>query len=336
MMDMSKRIIFTLLVLGLSLPALGQSQVGTTAASFLEIPVGARSIGMGEAYVSVVDEISALYWNPAGVTNLKSNQATFQNTEWFVDTRLYFAGSVFKFNDIYLGASVYMFDGGEMDVRTVTYPDGTGERFSVQDISIGLTYAQKLTENFGIGGNVKFVQNQIWRMKASTLALDLGFQYKTPFEGIDLGFSISNFGGEMKLAGDNTYVPVDLDPNNSGNNDGIPANLMTSGWDLPLIFRLGLNAEVIKSLDHRLVVAADAIYPNNNNNYINTGAEYAFRKTLYLRAGYSNLFISDNYGLGHLRFGVGLAPIDNISVDYAMSDRDELGYVHTIGVSLKF
>jgi long-subunit fatty acid transport protein len=335
-MEMSKRIIFIVLFLGLSIPAFAQSQVGTTASSFLEIPVGARSIGMGEAYVSVVDEISALYWNPAGVTNLKTNQATFQNTEWFVDTKLYYAASVFKFNDIYLGASVYMFDGGEMDVRTVTFPDGTGERFSVQDISIGLTYAQKLTENFGIGGTVKFVQNQIWRMKASTIALDMGFQYQTPFEATKLGFSISNFGGEMSLKGDNTYVPVDLDPNNSGNNDGIPANLRTGSWDLPLIFRLGLNTEVIKKIEHRLIISVDAIYPNNNNNYINTGTEYAFRKTLFLRAGYSNLFISDSYGLGHLRFGVGIAPVDNISIDYALSERDELGYIHTIGASLKF
>lgn len=333
---MMKKLISILLFGVVSLPVLAQSQVGTTASSFLEIPVGARSIGMGEAHVSSVNDVSALFWNPAGVTRIGRNQVTFQNTEWFVDTKLYYAASVFKLNDIYLGLSINMFDGGEMDVRTLIFPDGTGERFTVQDVSLGITYAQSLTENFSLGGNLKFVQNRIWRMKASTLALDLGFLYQTPFERLDLGFSISNFGGEMTLRGDNTYVPVDLDPSNSGNNDGIPAHLMTNAWDLPLIFRIGLTGDIVETIDHKWIVSADAVYPNNNNNYVNTGTEYTFKRLFSLRAGYSNLFVEDNYGMGNLRFGVGLQPTDEIAIDYAMSDRGELGYVHTIGVSLKF
>lgn len=335
-MVMIKKLLSFIFVIAISLPVMGQSQVGSTASSFLEIPVGARSIGMGEAYVAAVDEVSALYWNPAAATRIGQNQVTFQNTDWFVDTKLYYAASVFKLNDVYLGVSINMFDSGEMDVRTLTLPDGTGERFRVQDISIAFTYAQALTENFSLGGSLKFVQNQIWRMQASTMALDMGFFYQTPFEKLDLGFSISNFGGEMTLRGDNTFVPVDLDPLNSGNNDGIPANLMTSAWDLPLIFRIGTTYDVVHTVDHKLILAADAIYPNNNTNYVNTGGEYGFRNLLFLRAGYSNIFTEDNYGLGHLRFGVGIKPIEEISVDYALSDRDELGYVHTMGLSLKF
>ncbi len=311
-------------------------QVGTTASSFLEISAGAKSIGMGEAYVSVADDVTALYWNPAGVTKLSGNQVTFQNTEWFADTKLYYAASVVRFNDIFIGASIYMFDGGNMDVRTLLFEEGTGEQFSVNDISIGLTYAQKLTQNFGVGGSVKLVQNQIWRMKASSLALDLGFQYQTPFEKVELGFSISNFGKEMQLAGDNTYVPIDLDPNRSGNNDGVPGNLRTEAWDLPLIFRIGTNIDVIETIDHKFIIAADAVYPNNNNSYINTGGEYNFKDVLFLRAGYSNLFIEDNYGLGNLRFGIGISPIEDLSIDYAYSDRGELGYVNTIGVLINF
>lgn len=333
---MNKAIVIVALFSATSLSLYAQSQVGNTASSFLEIPVGARSIGMGEAYVAAVNDVSALYWNPAGVTRIDQNQVTFQNTDWFVDTRLYYAASVFKLNDVYLGISINMFDSGEMDVRTITLPDGTGERFKVQDISIGFTYAQELTENFSLGGNLKFVQNQVWRMTASTLALDLGFFYQTPFDGINLGFSISNFGGEMTLRGDNTFVPVDLDPINSGNNDGVPANLQTSSWDLPLIFRIGTTYDLLHTVDHKIIIAADAVYPNNNTNYINTGAEYGFRGILFLRGGYSNIFMEDNFGLGNLRAGIGLQPVEDVSIDYAISDRNELGYVHTIGLSLKF
>jgi long-subunit fatty acid transport protein len=237
------------LVAGLALVNTGllsaQTQVGTTAVSFLEVPAGARSLGMGEAYVSVADEISALYWNPAGITASKSNQVTFETTEWFADTRISYTGALIRRGDHYFGANLYLFDGGEMDVTTLTYPDGTGEEFTVQDISLGLSYARRLTDDFSVGGTLKMLQSRIWRMRANSLALDMGFQYKTPFKGLNLGFSISNFGGEMRLEGDNTFVRVDLDPQGAGNNDGIPANLALKSWDLPLIFRLGVNYEII-------------------------------------------------------------------------------------------
>lgn len=330
--------IFVFIILLLLVPAalVAQSQVGTTASAFLEIPAGARSMAMGEAYVSVADDIMSIYWNPAGITNIESNEATFQNTDWFIDTKLYYAASAFRFKDTYLGAFVYMFDGGEMDVRTVTFPDGTGERFSVHDISLGLTFAQRLTPSLSVGGNAKFIQNRIWRMSASTFALDLGFHYTTPLDGMKLGFSISNFGGEMKMEGDNTFSLVDLDPQSAGNNDGIPANLLLNSWDLPLIFRLGVNYEVLKTIHNRIIVAVDAVYPNNNDNHINLGAEYGFRNTFFLRGGYSNLFVQDNYGQGNLRLGGGIGISNRINVDYAFSERGELGSVNSIGISLKF
>lgn len=320
----------------LPLGSLAQSQVGTTASAFLEIPAGARSVAMGESYVSVADDIMSIYWNPAGITSISGNEATFQNTEWFVDTKLYYAASAFRIKDTSFGAFVYMFDGGNMDVRTVTFPDGTGESFSVYDISLGLTLAQKLTPSLSVGGNLKYVQNRVWRMNAGTFAMDLGFHYRMPVEGLQIGFSISNFGGEMKMKGDNTYAPVDLDPQTSGNNDGIPANLRLNSWDLPLIFRIGTNYKIFQSIDHSFLVSADVNYPNNNDPHVNAGAEYAFKDLFFLRGGYSNLFITQNYAQGNLRFGGGIAVANRMGVDYAYSDRGELGSIHSVGLSLKF
>ena len=47
-----------------------QTNVATTAASFLEIGSGAKSLSMGGAFVSVANDVSALYWNPAGIVNI--------------------------------------------------------------------------------------------------------------------------------------------------------------------------------------------------------------------------------------------------------------------------
>ena len=330
-------VLLAVAVIGFSGQVHAQSQVGTTAASFLEIPVGARGTAMGQAYVSTANEVSALYWNPAGITNLETNQATFHYTDWFVDTRLNYAAAVIKINNMYIGGQLYMFDGGQMDVTTVLYPDGTGEEYSVSDISLGLSYGQKLTNTFSIGGSVKFLRSSIWRMDASTLALDLGFQYQTPLENLDMGFSISNFGGEMKMEGDNTARRIDLDPNASGNNDALLAHLKLKSWDLPLIFRIGLNYEFLANMaDHSFIVSSDAVYPNSNNNYINVGGEYGFQDLVFLRGGYSYLFLDDDYGTGHIRFGFGVKVADRIIADYSFSDRSTLGGVHMIGASVNF
>lgn len=325
------------LITGLPASVYSQSQVGTTAGAFLEIPVGARAVSMGQAYVSVVDDVSSLYWNPAGMTRLNGSQATFQYTDWFVDTKLNFAAVVINFGNSYVGAHLYMFDAGKMDVNTVLYPDGTGEEFTVGDISLGLSYGQKLTSAFSIGGTVKFLRSKIWRMNASTLALDLGFQYQTPLENLDMGFSISNFGGEMELEGDNTARRIDLDPNASGNNDAILSDLSLKSWDLPLIFRIGLSYHMLKESNlHSLIVSADAVYPNSNNNYVNVGGEYGFRDMVFLRGGYSHLFLDDDYGTGHLRFGFGVKVVNLVTADYSYSDRSILGGVHMIGASIDF
>ena len=50
------------------------TKVGTTAAKFLSIPVGARAVGMGGAFVAVADDASSLYWNPAGIARLSQSE----------------------------------------------------------------------------------------------------------------------------------------------------------------------------------------------------------------------------------------------------------------------
>ena len=320
-----------------SLPTLVQSQskVGTTAGGFLEIGVGARGVAMGETIVAATDDVMSLYWNPAGITSIPTGQATFHHTSWIAGTQLnYAAVAVNVPNVAHFGAQIYIFDSGEMEVTDILFPDGTGENFSVQDIMIGLTAARQLTTNFSIGGSVKYINSTIWRMSASTIALDLGMQYDTPLENFRIGFNISNFGGEMLLSGDNTLKRIDLDPNSSGNNDGLLANLALRSWDIPLTFRIGMGYTVFDTAWHRLLIVADALYPNNNNPYLNVGAEYGFNNLLFVRGGVSQLLLDDADGL--LRLGFGLNIMNRIRADYAWSDRGLLGSTNMVGVSIAF
>jgi hypothetical protein len=323
-----------LIILLVPVMAAAQTKVGTTAAPFLEVGAGAKGVAMGESQVATARDVTALYWNPAGVAHLTAGQASFQYNEWIAGTNLSYAALAIPVPGVAtLGLQVYRFDSGLMEVTDIVFPDGTGEQFRVQDILIGVTAARKLTANFAIGGSAKYVRSSIWRMSASTIALDLGMQYDTPVDKLKLGFNISNFGGEMRLDGDNTLVRIDLDPNATGNNDGLLARIAVRSWDLPLNFRIGLGY-ALGSGPYVLNLNADAMYPNNNDAYVNAGAEFAFMDMLFLRGGLAQNFLKD--AEGNARFGFGVKLGNRIMADYAWSDRGVLGSTSVIGVTIGF
>ncbi len=74
----------------------------------------------------------------------------------------------------------------------------------------------------------------------------MGVQYVTPFDGMVLAMSISNFGTKMKMEGNSALIIYDPNPNSTGNNGSIPAYLQTDSWDLPLNFRVGLAYQPLK------------------------------------------------------------------------------------------
>ncbi|MBD3225889.1 MAG: PorV/PorQ family protein [Caldithrix sp.] len=325
--------IIPLLLMLLAL-AYGQSKVGTTAGNFLQIGVGCRAIAMGGSAVSYGMDASAVYWNPALAANLKQNQAYFNNISWFAGINLNYGGLVLnlgRFGNV--GASFYVMNSGEMEVTTEERPEGTGELFTVQELSAGLTYSRQLTQRFFMGGTFKYIHSSIWNMKASAIAVDLGLSYRTPYEPLILGMSISNFGSEMRLHGPDAAVRFDPDPRVDGNNDGIIAYQITRSWDLPVTFRFGTAYEVIKSEFNTLLVSLDVLYPNNNENYVNAGIEYSIQNRYFLRAGYRQLFLNDAEGGFTIGGGMWLK---NILIDYAYSDRGRLNNVQYISLGLSF
>ena len=194
------------------------SNVGTTAASFLDIGVGARSISMGGAFVALADDPTALYWNPAGTVNIDKPTAHFFHSPWLADIRFNHSALVMPFGSSgtfsFFITSVTM---DEMKVRTIKIPEGTGEYFSVSNVALAGSYARRLTDRFSFGLNVKYIQEKIWHMNAGGLAVDLGSLFITKNSGLRIGMSISNFGGKMSMAGYDTEVDYDVDETMYGN-----------------------------------------------------------------------------------------------------------------------
>ena len=329
-----------LIVLLLSVAcSFGQSKVGSTAAPFLNIAVSPRAISMGGAFVGTANDVSSLYWNPAGASRSNINEAMFSHSRWFADITYNWAGAMVKLGDAgTIGLSLTYLDYGDIEVTTLAEQDGTGQFFSAHDLSMGLSYAYNLTDRFSLGGTVKYIEQKIWNSSATAIAMDLGVLFHSDINGLRIGATITNFGTSMQMDGKDLLVQHDIDPNVYGNNDQILATLKTDEFPLPLTFRIGLAMDVVDNENHRITLAADALHPNDNDESVNVGAEYVFNNLIAFRIGYKSLFLSNTEE--GLTAGVGINydfnPGFGVLFDYAYQDFGVLDYTQHFSLGIKF
>lgn len=314
------------------------TKVGTTAAPFLTISVGARAIGMGGAFAAVANDASTMFWNVSGIAQLHQPSIIFNHSEWLADINFDYAGVVAPLSNLgTIGLSITSLNMSDFEQTTELQPYGTGVKFSAGSIAFGLSFARKLTDKFMIGFTGKYIREYIWNSESTGIALDVGTLFTTPFNGLRIGLSITNFGTKMQMTGDDLLVQVDIDPTISGNNDRINAILETNKFDLPLLFRFGLSMDVLQTENNRIILAADALHPNDNAESVNLGGEYQFKNLISLRAGYRSLFLPDseegftvgggiNYGLSGFGF----------KLDYAYEDFGRLDNIQKFTVQLLF
>lgn len=315
------------------------TKVGTTAAQFLKIGVGARAVAMGGSFSAEANDLSALYWNPAGLSKIQGGALQLSTTRYLADITFSHAAVGFNLGSMgTLAASLLYLDSGDMEVRTVTEPEGTGERFSKQDLALQISYARALTDRFSIGTTVKYIREKIWHSSATATAFDIGVLFTTPYEDLRLGASMSNFGPKMQMSGRDIIFSVDPSQNQEGNVEVVNTEYLLDRFPLPLLFRVGLAWDAINTADHRVLVTTDAATPNDNAQYVNSGMEYSFRDLLALRLGYRNRFETD--GEQGLTWGVGLnMRIDRstrASFDYAYADFGRLEQTHWYTFNLTF
>jgi len=334
-----------ILIIGLSLIssinlAQGVSKTGTTAAKFLSIGIGSRANAMGGAYSAVANDATSLYWNPSGIASVNEYQTSFTYTKLFADINLNFFGLVVPLGEAgSIGVSITALDYGEMEVTTEFAPDGTGEIFSAGSYAFGLSYARNITDDFAIGATVKYIREDIFNSSASGFAFDIGTKFKTPFFGVVLASSISNYGTKMQMEGDDLLVRYDSDPQSTGNNETVDAYLGTESFDLPLRLQIGISKDFYLSDDYRFTLAIDATHPNDNNQWVNIGGEIAlFDEMVFLRGGYKALFLDENREGLTLGFGLKYSGLEffRFSVDYAYQQFEYLENVHSFGITLGF
>ena len=314
-------------------PNLGGQRAGISAFQFLKIGVGARGVAMGESFVAVANDASALFWNPAGLAGSGQNQVIASHAEYLVDISHEFLGVSYHIgeNDA-VGISFSSLHMKDMEITTELQPFGTGRYFSFGDIGIGLTYSKKMTDQFSFGATIRYVEETLNVLKMRSVMVDLGTLYWTGLGSTRFAVTISNFGSDVQPKGSVT-------PTN-----GVTVSSFQS-FSLPTVFKLGVAMEALENDDSRLTTSLQLNHPNDNSEHFRVGLEYAFKNTLFLRGGIKRtigqrLFGRDetspeDFTLG-AGFAVDLAELSRVNADYAFARFGDLGSVHRISIAFTY
>jgi len=322
---MKKKFLIVILVslLGANFAFAQFAPVGTSGAQFLEIGLGARPVGMGEAFIAVTDDALSVYWNPSGLVKIEGSDISLSYMNW--PAGISYQSGVFGINlgDIgAVGVSIAMLTTGSEPVRTELQPEGTGENWDFNNLVAGISFAKYVTDKLAVGTNLKYVHESYWNYSAGAWAIDFGTQYEIGLKGLTLAMCIENFGPEMQFG--DKYTDYDAGKDTTE----------FKRYSLPMRFRVGLATTAIKTESYALTVAVDAIHPNNNLEHYNLGMELWLLDMLAIRAGYK--FNYDEEGLtAGMGFALPLAA-KKAMFDYAFDNMGRLGMVHRVSFGLGF
>jgi hypothetical protein len=314
-----RKIIAALSLVGILVPGLAGAanifeKVGTFDGQFLKIAVGARASAMGGAFVGVADDASSLFWNAAGIARIDPDKSelSLNHANWPAEMSFDQIGYVFHVKKIpgAFGIQARALTMDPMVETTAFQPDpviGTGRTFDAGMMAAGVTYARSFTDKFSAGVTGNFISEGLAEFSQQSFAMDVGTLYDVGALGMKIGMSISNIGSQIRF--------IDRDGR------------------IPSIFRVGTSAVLLKSSDQKLIGSFEFSHPPDNAERMNVGAEYTFRKYLYLRGGYNINYDAESIA-GGVGFHFPVSVAGQADMDYAYTDMKELGAVHRF--SLKF
>ncbi len=303
-------------------PNLGGQRAGISTAEFLKIGVGGRATAMGESFIAIANDASALYWNPAGLVQFDQNQLMFSHNQWVVDIYHDFFGGVYHLDATNaVGVSFISLSTKDMPVTTEFAPFGTGEYFGYGDIAFAVSYSRKMTDKFSFGGTVRYIEETLDKLKMRGVMIDLGTYYWTGLGSTRFAVTVSNFGNQ--LAPDGKVVLV-----------GKREKSDWQSFSPPTIFRIGFAFEPYESGDNRITTSIQLNHPNDNSENVVTGFEYSWKDIIFLRGGYKFNVDEQNYSFG---FGANIPlRIAYCTVDYSFSNFERLGNAQRFSIILGF
>jgi hypothetical protein len=313
---MFKKIIILSLVLCLlinvSLTFGGQkNRVAQSGMAYLGISMSARTNAMGDASAATVKGIQGMWHNPSVLADINRMAVTLNQVDWLVDTKLYGAAIAYSLGNWgTIGIDLTYMDWGVIQgtrpVDKAINPRGfelTGE-IGVEDYALGFAYARRISDKFVLGfkikrlheslGNKSYVVDEYtdpetgetirtqnekeWSL--DDWGVDFGTVYNVGWKNLTFAMTMMNFSRNMKYFYEEFQTPMTL--------------------------RLGVAIDMMELWNTQsdrfdLILAVDALHPNDHTESVHVGTECVVLNKVALRAGYKT-----NHGVESLTFGLGL------------------------------
>lgn len=332
---MVKRLLFLIPLILTSLQS--QTVIGKYAGEFLSIGVGGRPLGMGGAYVAIANDVTAGYYNPAGLAKLNYPQIALMHDERYGNLVNYnYAVVALPYGKDYtFGVSIMRLGvDGIPDTRNAGKdengnPLSSGQydkmvrlnydlisEFSNQDWAFYLTGAKRVTDDLYLGANVKILSRSIAEYSAFGIGFDIGAYY-SPMENLMLGANVQDV--------TTTFVAW-----STGRNELItPTAKVGAAYQLDF-----LGGKILPAVDldirfeNRRFASQFNIGPVSFDPHV--GMEYSYKNLFAVRAGYNDV--------KQFTFGAGVK-LPKLNIDYSfarfnMSADDRLPDTHRISLML--
>ncbi|MCK5076042.1 MAG: PorV/PorQ family protein [Calditrichia bacterium] len=301
----------------------GVKKVGSVGYKFLSIPIGARSTAMGNSLLTYADGASAVFWNPALLTQVDKYSVFISHNNHFVDLKMDAVAAAMRVGNIGVFAlRFFSFSSGEMPETVVDFQNNSpifvsDNTFEYMAYGVGLSYATMLTDKFGVGLNASYAAENLTKglpqeNKTNSLMFDIGTIYTPSFPGfksLRMALSISNFSSDTELSGQF----------DDWNNGKVYETRGFEKFPQSLTFRFGISFDAYRNDMHYIMLTTNIEHPNDNLERYNLGSEYGFKNLFFLRGGYIFNHDTRSFSGG---FGIKYSVSDkyDIHLDYAYVD----------------
>ena len=350
MTTLSRRLAFALACLASAAPGQAQTVV-KYGADFLASGVGARALGMGGAYVAHADDVTAGYWNVAGLDAVTRPEAAYMHAERFDGAVSFdYAAVAYPLTDRSTLAVTLVrsavddiantIDGAYNPVTQTVDPNAVS-LFSAADNVLFVSYARGLGDRLAVGASAKVVRRGVGDFASAWgYSLDLGVQ--ADLGRVRVGANLQDAVGMVQSwsVDEARFAEVAEESRPVGLTEIV----------LP-VARLGASTLVPLSDDVGLTLATDLDlgFDGQRANAINAGdvsfrprvgGELSYRDVLAFRAGIADVATSESFGTQFTpTVGAGVQ-LGGLAVDYGFGDfgglASELGYSHRVSLAYRF
>lgn len=318
--------------------AIGQQdfeKVGTSGSHFLDISPDARVVGMANSVVgTIITDASSVFYNPAALVYMNGSNIFFSRVNWFAGINYNSLSGGMKTPIGNIAVHMRQLSTGDIYETTVQKQQGTGRSFVWNDLAVGISWARSLTDRFSFGANFSLIKESVnlYNYEASAWAVDIGTLYITGFNSLKLGMSVRNFGPELDFEQDGKDATFD----DYHNGELLPEPESYRPYHMPLMFQVGISYDFFEdSPSHKLMIALDAVHPNDSAERLNLGLQYGFMDILFLRGGLYSNHNSASF-MGGFGFDLGkVTPVANdFRFDMAVSNYGLLGFVKQFTIAI--